>query len=89
MIDWLIRELIDVASERYIDIGNAASVVGGQDKLGVAPAEGYVGMMVGGLGEGSDFVYKLKGAGEVFKFVAVFEHRAISSPAIERGERVG
>ena len=33
MIDWLIRELIDVASERYIDIGNAASVVGGRQAI--------------------------------------------------------
>ncbi len=81
-------KLIDRQGERNVNVCNAAAVVGGQLELGVAPAECYVWVMIGGLGEGADAVYELQCLGEVWERVA-FRQNAGDPVAADLGTDSG
>ncbi len=75
---------VDLPCQYDINIRDAAAVVGGQGDLGVAPAEGDVRVVVGGLGEGSDGVYKGEAFGKICKREPFSEDLALGCPAVER-----
>ena len=50
-----------------IKVRQSAAVVRGDLELGIAPAELYVRVMIGGLGQSADFIYKTQALCEVFE----------------------
>lgn len=76
---------VDLCREGYVDLGDAAAVVGCQLHLGVAPAECDVGVMISRLGEGSDSVYERKRLGKILKRPTPLDAVTVNRPSIQPG----
>ena len=68
-----LRQIINLRRQCKVDICYAAAVVGGEGEFGVAPAESYVGMVVGGFGKRTDAVDEFETLGKVLKRSTLFQ----------------
>lgn len=74
---------VDFFNEIEIEIGQATAVMRRRRYLGVAPAECYIGMMVGGFGDLTDAVDKGETLGKIRKTVAANEPIFNGSPSVQ------
>jgi len=82
----LTGELLCLASQIEVFLGEAASIVGRESEANVVVADIDVRMVAGQLGQFADLIHEVQGGTEIFELKGFYEFAGYDLPACEAGE---